>query len=61
MNVDDVRLPAPRLALGLSAERPGEVDFDCNSVDRLRNMKETVWQLTAIDVRSSSTCAELVS
>ena len=53
--------PAP-LEQHVEAERPGElVGFDCFFVGRLHNMKETVWQLTAIDVCSSYTWAELVS
>jgi len=46
----------------VEAVRPGElVGFDCFFVGRLHNMKETVWQLTAIDVCSSYAWAELVS
>jgi transposase InsO family protein len=46
----------------VEARRPGElVGFDCFFVGRLRNMKDTVWQLTAIDVCSSYAWAELVS
>jgi transposase InsO family protein len=46
----------------VEAERPGElVGFDCFFVGRLHNMKETVWQLTAIDICSSYAWAELVS
>ena len=46
----------------VEAERPGElVGFDCFFVGRLQNMKETVWQLTAIDVCCSYAWAELVS
>lgn len=46
----------------VEAKRPGElVGFDCVFVGRLHNMKETVWQLTAIDVCSSYAWAELVS
>jgi len=53
--------PAP-LEQHVEAHRPGElVGFDCFFVGRLHNMKETVWQLTAIDVCSSYTWAELVS
>ncbi len=45
----------------VEAERPGElVGFDCFFVGRLHNMKQTVWQLTAIDVCSSFGWAELV-
>ena len=53
--------PAP-MQLHVEAERPGElVGFDCFFVGRLHNMKQTVWQLTAIDVCSSYAWAELVS
>src|SRR5215217_4196289 len=53
--------PAP-IEQHVEAERPGElVGFDCFFVGRLHNMKETVWQLTAIDVCSSYAWAELVS
>ena len=53
--------PAP-VEQHVEAERPGElVGFDCFFVGRLHNMKETVWQLTAIDVCSSYAWAELVS
>jgi transposase InsO family protein len=53
--------PAP-VEQHVEAKRPGElVGFDCFFVGRLHNMKETVWQLTAIDVRSSYAWAELVS
>ncbi len=53
--------PAP-MAQHVEAERPGElVGFDCFFVGRLHNMKETVWQLTAIDVCSSYAWAQLVS
>ena len=46
----------------VEAERPGElVGFDCFFVGRLHNMKQTVWQLTAIDICSSYAWAELVS
>ena len=46
----------------MEAERPGElVGFDCFFVGRLHNMKEHIWQLTAIDVSSSYAWAELVS
>jgi transposase InsO family protein len=46
----------------VEANRPGElVGFDCFFVGRLHNMKETVWQLTAIDVCSSFAWADLVS
>src|SRR5947207_5470416 len=54
------RQPAP--AQHVEAKRPGElVGFDCFFVGRLHNMKETVWQLSAIDVCSSYAWAELVS
>jgi len=53
--------PAP-FEQQVEAERPGElVGFDCSFVGRLHNLKETVWQLTAIDVCSSYTWANLVS
>ena len=53
---------APALERHVEAERPGElVGFDCFFVGRLHNMKETVWQLTAIDVCSSYAWADLVS
>jgi hypothetical protein len=46
----------------VEAKRPGElVGLDCFFVGRLHNMKQTVWQLTAIDVCSSYAWAELVS
>jgi transposase InsO family protein len=46
----------------VEAERPGElVGIDCFFVGRLHGTKGTVWQLTAIDVASSYTWAELVS
>jgi transposase InsO family protein len=46
----------------VQAQRPGElVGFDCFFVGRLHNMRETVWQLSAIDVSSSYAWAELVS
>jgi transposase len=45
----------------IDVERPGElVGMDCFSVGRLRGTEATVWQLTAIDVRSSYGWAELV-
>jgi transposase InsO family protein len=53
--------PTP-VAQHVEAERPGElVGFDCFFVGRLRNMKDSVWQLTAIDVCSSYAWADLVS
>ncbi len=46
---------------GSNRERPGElVGMDCFSVGRLRGTQGTVWQLTAIDVRSSYGWADLV-
>jgi transposase InsO family protein len=46
----------------MQADRPGElVGMDCFFVGRLRGTKHPVWQLTAIDVRSSYAWAELVS
>lgn len=54
------REPAPERHV--EASRPGElVGFDCFFVGRLHGTKGTVWQLTAIDVASSSAWAELVS
>jgi transposase len=51
--------PAPEPHI--EVERPGElVGMDCFSVGRLRGTQGTVWQLTAIDVRSSYGWAELV-
>jgi transposase InsO family protein len=45
----------------VDAERPGElVGMDCCFVGRLSGTKGAVWQLTAIDVRSSYAWAELV-
>jgi transposase InsO family protein len=45
----------------IDVERPGElVGIDCFSVGRLRGTKGTVWQLTAIDIRSSYGWADLV-
>jgi len=53
--------PAP-LEQHVEAGRPGElVGFDCFFVGRLHNIKETVRQLTAIDVCSSYAWVELVS
>ncbi len=46
----------------MQADRPGElVGMDCFFVGRLRGTKHPVWQLTAIDVRSSYAWAELVT
>ena len=46
----------------IEVERPGElVGMDCFFVGRLRGTQGAVWQLTAIDVRSSFAWAELVS
>jgi transposase len=45
----------------IDVERPGElIGIDCFSVGRLRGTRGTVWQLTAIDVRSSYGWADLV-
>jgi transposase InsO family protein len=45
----------------VEAERPGElVGVDCFFVGRLHGTRGTVWQLTAIDVRSSFAWADLV-
>ncbi len=52
----------PELERHVEAERPGElVGFDCFQVGRLHGTAGTVWQLTAIDVASSFTWAELVA
>jgi transposase InsO family protein len=54
------REPAPERHI--EVERPGElVGMDCFFVGRLRGTQGAVWQLTAIDVRSSFAWAELVS
>ena len=54
------REPAPERHIDV--ERPGElVGMDCFFVGRLRGTKGAVWQLTAIDVRSSFAWAELVT
>jgi transposase len=46
----------------IEVERPGElVGIDCFKVGRLHGTKGDVWQLTAIDVRSSFGWAELVA
>ena len=46
----------------VEAQRPGElVGVDCFFVGRLHGTRGTVWQLTAIDVASSYTWADLVS
>jgi transposase InsO family protein len=46
----------------VEAERPGElVGIDCFFVGRLSGTKGAVWQLTAIDIRSSFAWAELVT
>jgi transposase InsO family protein len=45
----------------IDVERPGElVGMDCFYVGRLRGTKGAIWQLSAIDVRSSFAWAELV-
>lgn len=45
----------------IDVERPGElVGMDCFYVGRLRGTEGAVWQLTAIDIRSSFAWAELV-
>jgi transposase InsO family protein len=52
----------PRAEQHVEAHRPGElVGFDCFFVGRLHNMKQTAWQLTAIDICSSYAWTELVS
>jgi hypothetical protein len=46
----------------IEVERPGELlGMDCFFVGRLRGTREPVWQITAIDCRSSYGWAELVS
>jgi len=46
----------------IDVERPGElVGIDCFNVGRLHGTQGTVWQLTAIDIRSSYAWAELVA
>jgi transposase len=46
----------------IDVERPGElVGMDCFKVGRLHGTRGAVWQLTAIDIRSSYGWAELVS
>lgn len=45
----------------IDVDRPGElVGFDCFYVGRLKGTEGAIWQLTAIDVRSSFGWAELV-
>lgn len=45
----------------IDVERPGQlVGFDCFFVGRLKGTQGAVWQLTAIDVRSSFAWAELI-
>ena len=46
----------------IDVERPGElVGIDCFKVGRLHGTQGEVWQLTAIDVRSSFAWAELIA
>jgi transposase InsO family protein len=53
--------PDPGPERHIEVERPGElVGMDCFHVGRLRGTRGTIWQLTAIDVRSSFGWAELV-
>ena len=53
------REPAPEHHIDV--ERPGElVGVDCFYVGRLRGTRGAIWQLTAIDIRSSFAWAELV-
>lgn len=53
---------APREPQHIDVERSGElVGVDCFYVGRLRGTRDPVWQLTAIDIRSSFAWAELVS
>jgi len=52
--------PLPEPARHVEAERPGELlGLDCFYVGRLSGTKGTVWQYTAIDVRSGFAWAEL--
>ena len=54
------RTPEPEPHIEVA--RPGElVGMDCFFVGRLRGTREPVWQITAIDCRSSYGWAELVS
>jgi transposase InsO family protein len=46
----------------INVDHPGElVGIDCFYVGKLRNTKGAIWQLTAIDIASSYTWAELVT
>jgi transposase InsO family protein len=52
----------PRPEPHIEVERPGElVGIDCFKVGRLHGTQGEVWQLTAIDVRSSFAWAELAA
>src|SRR5438105_1890921 len=52
----------PPAQLHIEASEPGEkVQFDCFYVGRLSGTKGTVWQYTAADVTSRSTCATSTS
>jgi transposase InsO family protein len=52
----------PAAETHIEVERPGElVGIDCFKVGRLHGTQGEVWQLTAIDVRSSFAWAELVA
>jgi transposase len=57
--------PAPHPAQEpqhIDVEQPGElVGIDCFYIGRLRHTRDPVWQLSAIDVRSSFAWAELVT
>jgi transposase InsO family protein len=51
----------PEPARHVEAAKPGElVGVDCFHVGRLHNVRGKVWQLTAIDIASSYTWADLV-
>src|SRR5215831_3920531 len=52
----------PEAERHVGADKPGElVGVDCFHVGRLHNVRGRVWQLTAIDIASSYTWADLVS
>ena len=52
----------PREPQHIDVERPGElVGVDCFYIGQLRGTRDPVWQLSAIDIRSSFAWAELVA
>jgi transposase len=52
----------PREPQHIDVDRPGElVGVDCFYIGQLRGTRDPVWQLTAIDIRSSFAWAELVA